>query len=163
MFPYLTKIETPVGSQPIGVLKEGDTVCTLVRGGRLVGRKIAANMKYSNGSNRQLYEVHFCDGRKIQCTGDQCFLTSDGWRRINECWHHECEFLSLNSRGWAKAISIQRVNESRTLYRLVTSGELNYIANGRVVHCFSRLCGLSTTLGHIAQLGRHPGAAMQIH
>lgn len=137
-----TLIETPSGRSVISELQVGDQVVALnPASGELEACDILRTVSVKNVC---IWTIHLENGQTLKTTRDHSFLDNKGmWRTTKQLSAGDF----LNTRfGDVEINSIHESSTCEDVHNLIVSGSYIFIAEGCIVHSFTRLRSLRVAL-----------------
>lgn len=137
-FPGQTLISTPQGQRAIAQLSPGDLVMSVPTGrGESRPRRILRNAVHTNCS---VWQIDLAQGGVVRTTANHSFSVNGRWRRADALRPgDQLDFLQ-EGRLAKRTVALSRAtNERVVVYNLIVEKEFAFVANGAVVHSFTRL------------------------
>ena len=142
-FPASALIKTITGEVPLGHVEGGHIILSWSGNGRLVPRRVTRKIAYGR---KPIAHVAFEDGSWTNTTSSQSFLTSAGWKRVNQVELGDI-FIALS--GPRKVVNVSLTSNREKVFNLYSETEHNFIADGCIAHNFSYLRILRTAMHHV--------------
>ncbi len=138
-FPASTRVLTPGGWQYISAICAGDKVISF-NSSSLTPSVQTVTRRLDHGI-APLWELRTTVGASpTKSTANHSYLTTRGWTQLQHLVAGD-ELVGLNSEGRikSKVISTSETPLFEPVFNLHTTGEHNFIADGYIVHNFTRL------------------------
>jgi hypothetical protein len=143
-FPAGTLITTAQGDLNIAAVREGDFVTTLDSHGQVVkGRRVVRVLKHCRC---RIWRIRFADGQFVRTTAIHCFLVGANW--VQARYLREGHLVSTVSP--LGEVILRRVSRSigddelEDVYNLIVEDDFTFLAEGFVVHSFTRFRSFRT-------------------
>jgi len=143
-FPAGTLITTAQGDLDIAAVREGDFVTALGSHGQVVkGRRVVRVLKHCRC---RIWRIRFADGQFVRTTAIHCFLVGANW--VQARYLREGHLVSTVSPSGE--VIFRRVSRSvgddeiEDVYNLIVEDDFTFLAEGFVVHSFTRFRSFRT-------------------
>jgi hypothetical protein len=143
-FPGETRIQTPFGERRIDSIKRGDYILSWNAARQeMVKRRVKKVIVHPP---TQLSQISFNGMRNpLFVARGQTLFMNQGWKQVAQLTKKD--YLLLVGEGelqWAHITNVEETKRIKPVYRLITEGEHNFIAEGHVAHNFRRFRKLKT-------------------
>lgn len=138
-FPGSTRVLTPDGWRYISAMCAGEQIVSF-QCSSLMPSVQTVTKRLDHGIAR-LWELKTTVGSApTKSTANHSYLTTRGWAQLQHLKAGD-ELVGLNSNGRVKStvISTSETSQFEPVFNLHTTGEHNFIADGYIVHNFTRL------------------------
>ena len=128
-----SKVLTPSGFVKIKDIKPGDKIINYSEEYKdyKIDEVIEVHKNLASSMKEKMYELEFDNKKNIKVTGNHKFLTTSGWKRVDELTEED-EIISCNND--MKLIRRTEIEKPEVVYNLHVKDDHNYIVEGAVVH-----------------------------